>query len=346
MLLKKIAKKILLSTLTMSLIISTCTSPILASTTSAKSGLTLPVYDSTWGYDFPTTIGKKVRTSPIKDVLAIDFKFTDKFKTIKPKLLLPIEDFNFAYTLIGIYNVNPPGGDGGFAAADIYADVYKNEIHDIVDNTGKSVPKDNYNRPISDKAYIDSLRTGDVMYTVLFKKDSKIAKSFMQSSTLYWEKVKSSVIQPKLTGKISHAFNSGVSISEAYSFAKTLGSSKGITIGGQLKGGPNSSNGGVLSVNYTHTISQSITNTFSRSTTVTSSENTTVDYTYENIKDHPVAIAIYRPVEVFSVRKTGSNKYYQQMLEALDKWSEGTLSISLPDSYTYNHSDFVSLISN
>lgn len=311
-------------------------------TLNSGSQLTVPTYNDQWGLNFPQTIGKITSFAETKDVFALDFKISDRNVDKKARGL-----FSGLVFIGNIIEMKYPGWkthDKGKDLAPTYKKVYDQEIYDILDRDGKQVQKDQYGEPIMSSSYYESLNPGDVMFTVLFKNTGDMAKNFKVKSELYWDKVKSSVIQPDVTGKVSHSFTSGVSNTEAYSFAKTIGSSKGISIGGQLKAGSGSANGGALTVNYTYTMSESITRSFSRSTTISSQENTAVDYTYKNEKDHPIGIAIYRPVEVFSIDQTNSNGAFYNLNNYAKKSEMWTLAI--PEAFVYNHSDFISITSN
>lgn len=313
-----------------------------------------PKYNPDWGLNLPQKIVTDTGLTDVDDAITLDVVKTAKSANDKNYVLAwQLEPLEILAQIAHPGKTNFGNFEGLARAA---VEGLQQWVLGYYDKDGKPVAVKNGYLPDIDINYIKSLSPGDVIYSIVIKKDHPLAKGVKLQRETYWEKVNSNIFGPGESTTLEKDLHYGVTTSDSYTFAKTIGTSQGIKIGGQLGGEQKRAKGG-LSAEYSYTMTNSVTNTVSHSRTITNDETSKIIVNDKNDTDHVGAYGLYRAVETYTQIFDGkASPWANQALVnnavnvlALIKQNalgSGQHDLRIGSSYTYRYSDYATLKSN
>jgi hypothetical protein len=172
-----------------------------------------------------------------------------------------------------------------------------------------------------DKAVIPK---GEVAFSIILKKDSPLINGIKVERQMFFEKLRSSTVIAGQSARLDYSTTIGVTNEEAFSIAKTVGSSLSFGLSGSK---------GPLSASLGLELQQSLTKTFSTSYSVTKTETLGEAHTFDGAGRPSRRVGIYRYGEKYTskpqfnqslksnypfLKPTTSTIMYMRSIQALD----------------------------
>lgn len=305
-----------------------------------------PTYQSDWGMNLPQKIADSSGVTTTDNVFSIDVVKTDKSTKGQKYVFAYMMDLMMLMAQIdhpGKTDYNNDINKLGAAAKE----AVNKYVDGFYDRDGKRLNVILDYMPDLEQGYVDNAAPGDVLFTIVLKNTHPIAAGVKLHRDTFWEKVNSNVYGPGETTTLEKDLHYGVTTTDSYTFAKTVGTSQGIKIGGQLGGDYKGGKGG-LSSEYSYTMTNSVTNTIAHSRTIVNDETSKILVQEKNDKDHAIAYGLYRAVDQYNQFLDSAAIGASNQFASIQKngCSTGYYELRIGTSYTYRYSDYATVKSN